>query len=154
LWFHGILARGANHTYLRNTRVFLNTHVARLTLRRQPLLAALVSDHRFEGRSRCHRRGARSALSHVSASCLRGRALRQRLFSQGRLVLVHQWLVSGPYEMSGCRTWIGHHVEGRGPRCPGPGTGTSWSLLHAQYNVLLVRRHLSPVVIDVQCPVH
>jgi len=67
LWFHGILARDANHTYLRNTRVFLNTHVARLTLRRQPLLAALVSDHRFADPARCHRTvAALAAVSRVS----------------------------------------------------------------------------------------
>jgi len=68
------LARDANHTYLRNTRVFLNTHVARLTLRRQPLLAALVSNHRFEVVPSSM---ARRPLSHVSASCLRGRATEQ-----------------------------------------------------------------------------
>jgi len=67
LWFHGILARDANHTYLRNTRVFLNTHAARLTLRRQPLLAALVSDHRFDGSAEVpSSRGASPAVSRVS----------------------------------------------------------------------------------------
>jgi len=97
LWFHGILARDANHTYLRNTRVFLNTHVARLTLRRQPLLAALVSDHRFKVAARCHRTEARQPLSHVSASCLRGRASGQPQYSQGRLVLEYGSVVSGSY---------------------------------------------------------
>jgi len=40
---------------------------------------------------------ARWPLSHVSASCLRGRATRQPRLSQGRLVLVLVMSVSGPY---------------------------------------------------------
>jgi len=55
LWFHGILARDANHTYLRNTRVFLNTHVTGLTHWRQPRLGAVVGVRRFEGRHRSRR---------------------------------------------------------------------------------------------------
>jgi len=82
------LARDANHTYLRNTCVFLNTHVARLTLRRQPLLAALVSDHRFEGRVEVPSyQGALPAVSRVSKlpTWTRGQAA---LVLAGSLVLV------------------------------------------------------------------